>query len=194
MSPDCKVIILPKEEVDRANKDKKRYPPNFQVRPHPTPSRPHPSHRALSELSPIVGPIIFTQNHATPLTLVLLTHWMSQDHNNARATHAMPLHLLMPHILHPPHATPSPDSVSRYTWSCRRCPVRTFPTTATWRTATTVTRMRKISQTRTMRTSGTLLKQSNRWVGLGVQSGRGSGGVVGGIRVLTCCFLSFAAE
>ena len=32
MSPDCKVIILPKEEVDKANKDKKKhYPPNFQV-------------------------------------------------------------------------------------------------------------------------------------------------------------------
>ena len=32
MSPDCKVIILPKQEVDKANKDNnKRYPQNFQV-------------------------------------------------------------------------------------------------------------------------------------------------------------------
>ena len=31
VSPDCKVIILPKEEVDKANKDKKHLPPNFQV-------------------------------------------------------------------------------------------------------------------------------------------------------------------
>ncbi len=32
MSPDCKVIILPKDEIDKANKDKKKhYPSNFQV-------------------------------------------------------------------------------------------------------------------------------------------------------------------
>lgn len=28
---DCKVIILPKDELDKANKDKKHYPPSFQV-------------------------------------------------------------------------------------------------------------------------------------------------------------------
>ena len=33
MAPDCKVIILPKEELDKANKDKKHkhYPTHFQV-------------------------------------------------------------------------------------------------------------------------------------------------------------------
>ena len=31
VTPDCKVIILPKEEVDKANKDKKHFPTNFQV-------------------------------------------------------------------------------------------------------------------------------------------------------------------
>jgi len=32
MSPDCKVIILPRDEIDKANKDKKKhYPSNFQV-------------------------------------------------------------------------------------------------------------------------------------------------------------------
>ena len=31
IAPDCKVIILPKDELDKANKDKKHYPQNFQV-------------------------------------------------------------------------------------------------------------------------------------------------------------------
>ena len=33
IAPDCKVIILPKSELDKANKDKKHkhYPTNFQV-------------------------------------------------------------------------------------------------------------------------------------------------------------------
>jgi hypothetical protein len=51
----------------------------------------------------------------------------------------------------------------RYTWYCQKCRVSTFPTTVSWETATTVMILR-ISLTRTMRTSGTPLKQSNRWV------------------------------
>lgn len=31
VGPDCKVIILPQDELDKANKDKKHYPANFQV-------------------------------------------------------------------------------------------------------------------------------------------------------------------
>ncbi len=97
MSPDCKVIILPKEEVDKANKDKKKhYPPNFQVsvlatplvgppldsahrelsneyqcegRGMPSSSMPHPSHLESSQQAESNGgPII----HDTPLTLVLI--------------------------------------------------------------------------------------------------------------------------
>jgi len=33
-APDCKVIIFPKDELDKANKDKKHFPPNFQVCRH----------------------------------------------------------------------------------------------------------------------------------------------------------------
>ena len=31
VGPDCKVIIFPKDELDKANKDKKHYPSGFQV-------------------------------------------------------------------------------------------------------------------------------------------------------------------
>ena len=34
VAPDCKVIIFPKDELDKANKDKKHFPPNFQVCKH----------------------------------------------------------------------------------------------------------------------------------------------------------------
>ena len=31
VGPDCKVIILPQDELDKANKDKRHFPHNFQV-------------------------------------------------------------------------------------------------------------------------------------------------------------------